>query len=105
MKAAGFIHVEADQYFITPQHELIPEAHTWCQNQTLFLLKKGYNVVVSNTFCSRWEMRPYFNIVKITDASLWIIKLSTQYKSIHNISEEAMERMRNRWEEYDEHSL
>ena len=67
----GFHHLEADMYFVDQDGSYkwdgnkVRFAHEWCQNSTLELLESGKNVVVSNTFTTLKEMKPYIEISKV----------------------------------------
>lgn len=96
---------EADQYFMEdgtymfrPQE--LGDAHEWCQERTRAALDKGFDVVVSNTFTTHREMEPYFQICEALGLSEpTIFVCSGSYKSVHNVPEETMQRMRSRWED------
>ena len=101
-----YMHVEADMFWINDQGEYefdpkrIGEAHTWCQNRTYELLAAGFNVVVSNTFTTKKEMRYYFEMARDFDCVPQIVLCQGQYGSIHNVPQEALDRMAARFE-YD----
>lgn len=97
-------HFEADmwmekdgQYLYQP--ELLPFIHQSCQAVTLRQLQHGHSVVVSNTFTRCWEMWPYAMMAMDTNSKFTIKEMTGNYGSIHNVSEEQMEKMRKRWEE------
>jgi hypothetical protein len=56
-------------------------------------------VVVSNTFTQRFEMEPYFKLCKELNIVPSIVVMDGKWKSIHNVPEEAIQRMRERWED------
>lgn len=95
---------EADQFFETPygykwDPNLLSQAHTWCKLNTLRELRKGHNVWVANTFTTQKELVDYFNLVDyIPDLTINVIELYTQFKSIHNVPDEAVQRMKDRWQ-------
>lgn len=96
-------HYEADMFFLTDWSEyiydrnLISAAHDWCFGNTAQALKNGHNVVVSNTFCAEWEMEKYLWLAPLVNAELEIVEMHTQYGSIHNVPDEAVARMKQRW--------
>lgn len=95
---------EADLYFINEAGEYhfdptkIKEAHKVCQDATRHTLGEGKNVAVANTFTQRWEMKPYLDMAEEFGPGVTIVTVEGDYGSIHNVPEEAIERMRNRWE-------
>ena len=64
----SFKHFEADQFFVDANGNYnfdpskIKFAHQWCQDQVRKALVEGYNVVVSNTFTQKWEMKAYLDM-------------------------------------------
>lgn len=103
-KEYGCIHLEADQFFEDYEGnyhfnpKLLPEAHKWCLNKAKENLRAGHKVVVANTFTTYKEMEPYHSYAKEFDHSFKAISLHTQYKSIHNVPDAAIQKMKARWE-------
>lgn len=105
-KAMGYFHVEADQFFTDDygqynyDQSLIHEAHAWCRNACLTALSASHavSVVVSNTFTRLAEMQPYFDIAKQLNIPVRVIEATGNFKNIHNVPSEVIERMRERWE-------
>jgi len=99
------IHLEADQFFIQENgvylfnQPKLKAAHKWCQNQCEYHLKQGHDVVVSNTFVRRWELEPYLKLAKQYNASLIIKTCTEKYANIHDVSENAIQKMSESWEE------
>ena len=98
------VHFEADQYFEKDgEYKYIPEeirsAHEWCQASAHSCLELGQRVVVSNTFTQKWEMLPYMLMAEQLECDIKIIVTRGEYKNIHNIPEEVMIKMKERWEE------
>jgi predicted kinase len=103
----GMFHIETDQYWInraTGAYEFVPErikdAHQWCQDNVWNHLDNGYSVVLSNTFTQAWEMQPYFDMAKDFDIVPQVILCQNQYGNIHNVPDEILVKMSNRFE-YD----
>lgn len=100
-------HYEADMFFIQPDGEyefnpgLIKQAHEWCQTSVRCALYARHDVVVSNTFTTLKEMQPYIDFAKNCGAELKVYRMTGNYGSIHNVPEETIERMRNRFEDYE----
>ena len=101
----GYYLVEADMYFYNKgEYKFDPkklyQAHKWCQERTDLTLGLDYNVVVSNTFTTKKELRPYFTIAKKYGIIPIVILCQDNFGSVHNVPEETMEKMRKRFE-YD----
>ena len=104
-QAEGWHHIEADMFFMNQKGHYvfdkskIREAHKWCQMRCRILLEYGdTNIIVSNTFCEEWEVTPYRIMALNTKACLSIITLQGDYGNIHNVPDEALERMKARFD-------
>lgn len=98
-------HVEADMYFIQDGEykfdaSKINEAHAWCQNKTEEWMKKGYNVVVSNTFTQKWEMQKYYEMAEKYGYRIYSVIMENKHNGInsHGVPEEKITQMKNRFE-------
>lgn len=99
----GLIHIEADQFFIDNDtgeyrfdHSLLETAHKWCLAETKRCLGEGQRVVVANTFGTTKSRKSYFKL-----GHQFAVHTSTgQYKSIHDLSHDIVERMRECWQPY-----
>lgn len=100
-------HVEADMFFVNQgtykfQRELLSVAHDWCFSSAVLYLNQQYDVVVTNTFTSLWELDRYMSIPQMLydiPINITIVELKTQFKSIHGIPDEIFDSMSKRWEE------
>lgn len=91
-------HYEADMYFMVDNKYVfdptkLSKAHKWCLNKVLAALLDGKNVVVSNTFSTKKEVRPY----TILGFEYEIFECTENYGSIHNVPQETIDRMKARW--------
>ena len=98
-------HLETDMFWMQGDEYVfdaskLGEAHAWCQNQTRDLMTKGFSPVVSNTFTTKKELKPYFDIAKEFDVVPTVILCQSQWGNIHNVPEETLKRMETRFE-YD----
>jgi hypothetical protein len=57
-------------------------------------------IVVSNTFTQEWEMKPYFEMADQHDYKVFSIVVENRHGGIneHNVPEETLTLMRNRFE-------
>jgi hypothetical protein len=102
----SFSHYEADMYFyINGNYQFNPaklkDAHAWCKSKTEEDLKNGKSVIVSNTFTQKWEIEPYSELGKKYNANIIIKKATGNYQNVHGVPDEALERMRSRWEDVE----
>lgn len=96
-------HFEADLYFYNKSNEYVfdktklHEAHKWCLERTDNALQYYYNVIVSNTFTTKKELTPYFQLAKKYNLVPIIYLCQNQFNSIHNVPEETILRMKKRF--------
>ena len=98
-------HLETDQYWMVDGEykfdmSRIKDAHQWCQDSVREKLTKGYGVVVSNTFTTQKEMKPYFDMAKEFGIRPQVILCQGNYGNIHNVPTDVLARMAERFE-YD----
>lgn len=108
-------HFEADMYFekfnpLTSQVDYnfnpsrLSEAHAWCQKQTREALTKPGKIYVSNTFTTIKELVPYIEMAQKVGAKIEIHEMSEipvvdgNRRSVHNVPQEAIDRMMKRWD-------
>lgn len=98
---------EADDYFLDTTSGIynfdatkLQEAHHNCQEATKTSLREGFNVIVSNTFSTLWELRPYQFIANKYNVELNIRQMNNSFKNIHNVPDEVIQKMIKRWQEY-----
>jgi predicted kinase len=94
-------HFEADMWF--DQNEgynpsKIKQAHSWCLNQTLEVMKQGKPVVVSNTFIRLWEMKSYQEAAKHFGYEVEEITMTGRWPNVHGVPENKIQEMLNRFE-------
>jgi predicted kinase len=100
-----WVHKEADMYFYCDGEynfdaTKLFHAHGWCQAETAHFLSKGTNVVVSNTFTTIKELRPYFDIAKQFSIVPTVLLAQNQFTNVHHVPAESLKRMRDRFQ-YD----
>ena len=103
-------HYEADMFFYKDGNynfdpTKLKDAHAWCKAQTENDLQNGKSVVVSNTFTQKWEIEPYIQLGKKYGADIIIKKATGNYKNVHGVPDEALERMRTRWEDIEDEEI
>jgi hypothetical protein len=98
---------EADLYFVNPEGEYrfdptkIKDAHKACQDATRQVLREGKSVAVANTFTQMWELKPYLKLAEELGVQVSVITKEGDYGNIHGVPEEAITRMRKRWEKFE----
>lgn len=100
----GAAWLEADHFWINDSGEYkferkrLREAHEWCQEECRKKLGEGMHVYVSNTFTTRWELQPYFDMIQKYEMNPTVILLQNNWGSIHSVPESVLESMKERFE-------
>lgn len=97
----GVEHCENDQYFESGDKYVfdiskIGEANDLCKKKCENSLDEHGGAVVSNTFTCDAELLPYMYLAELYGIDEVIIFMETAYKSIHNVPQEAIDRMKSR---------
>jgi predicted kinase len=97
-------HFEADQFWHENESgeykfdaKRLPEAHEWCRDRAQEALLEGHSVVVSNTFTTIKELRPYFVLANRFDIIPTVYICQNQFNNIHNVPEETLKKMKARF--------
>lgn len=107
--------IEADQYFVDPHTGIwtfdpnkLPEAHAWCFNHYTFQLQARHalaignqDIAVANTFVKLAHLQPYIDLANKLEFKFNVIECKGRFKSIHNVPEHTIERMRREFETYN----
>jgi adenylate kinase family enzyme len=103
---------EADHYFYSFDLDLkkvvykfdptkISAAHRQCQKNVENSMKDGVlEIAVSNTFTQKWEVAPYIELARKYDYNVQIITVQSNFKNVHDVPEESIQRMKKRWENF-----
>jgi predicted kinase len=106
-KTLGGQHYEADMFFIDEEGNYqfdgskIKLAHEWCQNRVEGdMIINMDKIVVSNTFTQEWELEKYFELAKKYGYKTFSIIIENRHggTNVHEVPEEKLEQMRNRFE-------
>lgn len=94
---------EADDFFMVDgeyrfNHKMLFMAHRECQKKADNLMRNGENLIVSNTNIKSRDRNLYFQFAKEYGYKVVFIHLSSQFKSVHNVPEEVVKRMRDSYE-------
>ena len=76
---------------------LLGQAHKWCFDNVENELKNGNSVIVSNTFLTPKERKPYFELAKKYNAEIMVFTCSGEYQNVHNVPAEKLEIMKKRF--------
>lgn len=123
------VRVEADAYFVRPrtaasddpesgvidlgdgteyawEASKIRAAHEWAQRALETLLRRGQDVILSNTFTTQWEADAYLKIANKYGAEIHVVDLfdggfsdeALAARNRHGVPKETIARMRARYE-------
>lgn len=101
------VHCSADQYFedeegnYTFDASNLRHAHTYCKAKVKALMsKETHNIIVHNTSTQEWEMKDYIDMAKEKGYRVFSLISENRHggKNIHNVPEEVLEKMKNRFE-------
>ena len=105
-KTLGGVHIEADQYFVDADGNYnfdgskIKNAHAWCLDRVKTdMAVAREKIAVSNTFTQEWEMEPYFELAKEYGYKVFSVIIENRHGNTneHNVPEDKIEQMKNRF--------
>ena len=115
-KSIQVMHYEGDDFHTYVQrvvgHEveqsynfnvkLVGAAHDLCYGRTMRALSEGHDAVVANTFTTKRELGRYISGVERSElpVDIIVLKATGDFKTIHNVPDAVISRMRDRWEDY-----
>lgn len=102
--ASSVEHIEADMFMTDARghyeydRNRLRECHDACYGVAKSSLAEGKTVIVANTFVTMQEIMPYIKLGLKFKAHVHIITAQGEYRSVHNVPEEVIARMKARWE-------
>ena len=107
-EAMGAMHLEADAWHMREvdgeqvydwQPHRVGFAHSECQRMCEIYMGRRLSVVVSNTFTTEKELRPYLDLALTYryDSTVVIVENRHGNESIHDVPSETMQKMRDRF--------
>lgn len=78
----------------------LKEAHEDCQNNVELAMQNEFvkKIAVCNTFSQAWEVEPYLKLAEKYEYSPFVLECQNDFGSIHNVPEESIQAMEDRWE-------
>ena len=97
-----WIHLEADMFWMEDGEykfdaSRLREAHEWCQTKTKEYLSLDISVIVSNTFTTVKELRPYFDIAREFNIVPNVFIAQNTFGNVHNVPAETLAKMQARF--------
>ena len=99
--------IEADSYFYDHMGNYnfdpskLPAAHNYCKTMvTDYMKMMKPKIVVANTFTQEWEMKEYFELAEKYGYKVFTLIVENRHGSqnIHDVPEDKLEQMKNRFE-------
>ena len=106
-KPIDICHFEADQFFEDEDgnYNFDPKklwiAHKQCLDKTKKCLLRDKIVIVSNTFATMKEMKPYFDFADENDIEVDIYRCTGEYQNVHGVPEEVVVAKRKQMEDVE----
>ena len=103
-KTAPIEHYEADMFFIDKNGNYnwnpkqLHYAHEWCKNSVEHAMSIGHDVIVSNTFITAKDRKPYFDLAKSYGYDIQVIECTGKYQNIHGVPDEKVEALRQKYQ-------
>ena len=98
--------VEADQYFYDDKGnynwsaDKLNQAHNWCFYTVKKYMEEGRDkIAVANTFIKNRDYKRYVELAKEFGYNVDIRTCTGNYQNIHNVPDETVEKMRNKFQE------
>ena len=95
---------EADHYFYNESGDYnfninnLHDAHEWCRSSTKKALFNDCDVIVSNTFTTIKELKPYFEMCLELDIGYpSVITMQNNFGSIHGVPDATLDAMKKRF--------
>jgi predicted kinase len=96
----------ADDYFMNNGNyewkaNQIGNAHLWCQKKCKTLMDvNAEKIVIANTTVAARDLRPYTDLAEKYGYRVYSVIVENRFstKNIHNVPEETIEKMRNRFD-------
>lgn len=98
-------HLEADMYFVKDDEykfdgSKLKEAHEWCRSECERAMLWELKIAVSNTFTQEWEMKSYYELAEKYGYTVFSIIIENRHGGVneHGVPQEALDRMKKRFE-------
>ena len=110
MQRINVVHLETDMYFYDENGDYnfdvskLGYYHKKCLSDARDGLELDKVVIVSNTFTTLKELKPYFELAKEFDIVPIVYHCQNKFQNVHNVPENVLEKQKNRFQ-YDISSL
>jgi len=92
-----FTDSKTGKYNFNPKE--LPDAHEDCRARVMGSMMGNVKIIcVCNTFSQAWEAEPYFKLCEQYDYTPVVIECQSQFGNIHDVPQESIDAMKERWE-------
>lgn len=103
----NILHLENDMFHYHNGSYLFNQrkqenAIEWCIDMTMISLKRGMDVVVSNTFTKKAFVDSYKKIADLFGSKFEVYRMMGNFNNIHDVPKMILENMKNNFEDYPE---
>jgi hypothetical protein len=103
----NILHLENDMFHYHNGSYLFNQrkqnnAIEWCIDMTMLSLKRGMDVVVSNTFTKKSFVDSYKKIADLFGSKFEVYRMMGNFENIHDVPKMVLENMKNNFEDYPE---
>lgn len=104
-KPTDICHFEADQFFMDENgnYNFDPTklwlAHKQCLEKTKKCLFREKIVIVSNTFATKKEMKPYMDFAEENDIPVEVYRCTGEYHNVHGVPDDVVVAKRKQMED------
>ena len=104
-KPTDICHFEADQFFMDEygNYNFVPTklwlAHKQCFEKTKKCLLRDKIVIVSNTFATKKEMKPYMDFADENDIPVEVYRCTGEYQNVHGVPDDVVVAKRKQMED------
>ncbi len=98
-----YLCLEADQHFVVNgvyrfDPARVADAHALVARDALDAMQSNRRVVVANTHVRLWEMAAIVGAARLAGKSLCFVECAGRWDNVHNVPQDAIDRMKARWE-------
>jgi len=109
-KTLNCFHLEADMVITKDDSynwkpDMVKFSHSFIKELAEKIMKVGSDIVISNIFTTIKEMQPYIDMANENGYKIIVIRCINDYGNTHNVPQESLDKMKNRFQDYDGETL
>jgi predicted kinase len=105
-KSLGCFFVETDMYYMRDgiyewTQEKVTPSHHWCYNTIKSAMNSGIDIVVSNVYTKVSHFSGLIDMANTMGYTVTVLRCMDDFGSIHIVPQVTLDRMKNRFQDYD----